>query len=63
MHPNCTIMANGHVAGGSHPSYVQGYQERDDAYYKDCDGISRDRGVCRLDELAQGVRQVGRAWR
>ncbi|HEU0041550.1 MAG TPA: CoA-transferase [Jiangellaceae bacterium] len=32
-----------HVPGGSHPSYAQGYSERDNAYYQAWDAISRDR--------------------
>lgn len=29
--------------GGAHPSYAQGYSERDNSYYADWDAISRDR--------------------
>jgi glutaconate CoA-transferase subunit A len=32
-----------HVPGGAHPSYAQGYSERDNAYYQAWDAISRDR--------------------
>ena len=31
------------VPGGAHPSYAQGYSVRDNAFYADWDGISRDR--------------------
>ncbi|MDQ3576249.1 MAG: CoA transferase subunit A [Actinomycetota bacterium] len=31
------------VPGGAHPSYAQGYSERDNAFYADWDPISRDR--------------------
>lgn len=32
-----------HVPGGAHPSYAQGYSQRDNAYYQAWDEISRDR--------------------
>lgn len=31
------------VPGGAHPSYAQGYSERDNRWYQDWDAISRDR--------------------
>ncbi|AYY14605.1 CoA transferase subunit A [Actinobacteria bacterium YIM 96077] len=31
------------VPGGAHPSYAQGYSERDNAHYQSWDAISRDR--------------------
>ena len=31
------------VPGGAHPSYAQGYSVRDNAFYEQWDGISRDR--------------------
>lgn len=41
------------VPGGAHPSYAQGYSERDNAYYQRWDAISRDREAFEgwLDEL------------
>jgi glutaconate CoA-transferase subunit A len=33
-----------HVPFGSHPSYVQGYYDRDNAFYLEWDEISRDEG-------------------
>ena len=41
------------VPGGAHPSYAQGYSERDNAYYKTWDAISRDR-----DEFTRWVEGV-----
>src|SRR3954449_5843009 len=42
---------------GAHPSYAQGYYDRDDAFYLDWDVISRDDSVLRqwLDEWVFGV--------
>jgi glutaconate CoA-transferase subunit A len=34
-----------HVPGGAHPSYAHGYYNRDNAFCKSWDGISRDRGT------------------
>ena len=41
--PNWTLNAVCVVPGGSHPSYADGYYERDNAAYRDWDGISADR--------------------
>jgi len=41
--PSWTVNAIVCVPGGAHPSYVQGYYKRDNAYYKKWDTISRDR--------------------
>ncbi|MDE0112607.1 MAG: hypothetical protein OXN84_10035 [Albidovulum sp.] len=41
--PSWTIDAVCVVPGGSHPSYVDGYYERDNAAYQDWDRISADR--------------------
>jgi len=42
---------------GAHPSYVQGYYDRDNAFYLQWDQISRDAGQTRawLDEWVYGV--------
>ncbi len=42
------------MPGGAHPSYAQGYSERDNDYYREWDAISRDRErfAAWLDELA-----------
>jgi glutaconate CoA-transferase subunit A len=41
--PKWAITAVAEVPGGSHPSYAQGYSERDNAYYWKWDPISRER--------------------
>ncbi|SFT86767.1 glutaconate CoA-transferase subunit A [Actinopolyspora lacussalsi subsp. righensis] len=41
--PSWAVTAVAEVPGGAHPSYAQGYSERDNAYYQDWDAISRDR--------------------
>lgn len=41
--PSWAITRIAEVPGGAHPSYAQGYSERDNAYYADWDAIGRDR--------------------
>jgi glutaconate CoA-transferase subunit A len=41
--PSWVIGAVSVVPGGAHPSYAHGYYERDNAFYLEWDGISRDR--------------------
>ncbi|MEV6338823.1 CoA-transferase [Nocardia vinacea] len=41
--PAWAVTAVAEVPGGAHPSYAQGYSERDNAYYAAWDAISRDR--------------------
>ena len=41
--PTWVVSAVAVAAGGAHPSYVHGYYERDNAFYRSWDGISRDR--------------------
>jgi glutaconate CoA-transferase subunit A len=43
MLPSWTIDAVAVVPGGSWPSYALGYSTRDNAFYEEWDGISRDR--------------------
>ena len=43
--PAWVVTAVAHVPGGARPSYAQGYYDRDNAYYKSWDAISRDRGA------------------
>ncbi|MBV8348091.1 MAG: CoA transferase subunit A [Mycolicibacterium sp.] len=43
--PTWALTAVAEVPGGAHPSYAQGYSERDNAYYTAWDAISRDREV------------------
>ncbi len=41
--PSWAVTRVAEVPGGAHPSYAQGYSERDDAHYAAWDAISRDR--------------------
>jgi glutaconate CoA-transferase subunit A len=41
--PTWVVSAVAVAAGGAHPSYVHGYYERDNAFYRSWDAISRDR--------------------
>ncbi|MGH3450769.1 MAG: CoA transferase subunit A [Haloechinothrix sp.] len=41
--PSWVVTRVAEVPGGAHPSYAQGYSERDNAYYADWDTIGRDR--------------------
>jgi glutaconate CoA-transferase subunit A len=41
--PHWTISAVVVAPGGAHPSYVQGYYGRDNAFYAEWDTISRER--------------------
>mgnify|MGYP000336102478 CR=1 FL=1 len=41
--PSWAITAISHVPLGAKPSYALGYYERDNSFYKQWDGISRDR--------------------
>ncbi len=43
--PSWTITAVACVPRGAHPSYAMGYSTRDNAFYTEWDGISRDREV------------------
>ena len=41
--PGWAVTAVAAVPGGAHPSYAQGYSERDNAAYQDWDTVSRER--------------------
>ncbi len=41
--PSWSITKVAEVPGGAHPSYAHGYSDRDNAYYRQWDDISRDR--------------------
>jgi glutaconate CoA-transferase subunit A len=41
--PAWTVTAIAEVPGGAYPSYAQGYYPRDNAFYKEWDGIARER--------------------
>ncbi len=48
----------------SHPSYTQGYYDRDNAFYLEWDRISQDRAAiqCWLDEWVYGVKDRAEYW-
>jgi glutaconate CoA-transferase, subunit A len=52
--PSWSLTAVAEVPGGAHPSYAQGYSERDNDYYRTWDEISRDRDrfTAWLEELS-----------
>jgi glutaconate CoA-transferase, subunit A len=41
--PGWAVTAVAHAPGGAHPSYAAGYSVRDNAFYQQWDGISRER--------------------
>jgi glutaconate CoA-transferase, subunit A len=41
--PTWVITAVSHVPAGAHPSFAMGYSDRDNAFYRDWDTISKDR--------------------
>jgi glutaconate CoA-transferase subunit A len=41
--PTWAVTAVALVPRGAHPSYAQGYYDRDNTYYQEWDAISRDR--------------------
>ncbi|MGH3328826.1 MAG: CoA transferase subunit A [Streptomycetales bacterium] len=45
--PTWAITCVAEVSGGAHPSYAQGYSERDNGFYQRYDPISRDREAFR----------------
>lgn len=55
--PSWTVTAVAAVPRGSHPSYAMGYTVRDNAFYTDWDGVSRDRETFRrwIDAFVLGV--------
>jgi glutaconate CoA-transferase subunit A len=42
--PSLVTSAIVHAPGGAYPSYVHGYSRRDNAFYREWDAISRERG-------------------
>jgi glutaconate CoA-transferase subunit A len=55
--PGLLVDAVVHEPYGAHPSYAQGYYDRDNQFYLEWDQISRDEGATRawLDEWVYGV--------
>ncbi len=58
--PGWVVDAVAVVPGGAHPSYAAGYSVRDNAFYRQWDGIARDRAAFGR-WLARSVRGEGRA--
>lgn len=54
--PAWTVTYVAEVPGGSHPSYAQGYSERDNGYYGRWDAVSRDREAFTawVDDVVRG---------
>jgi glutaconate CoA-transferase subunit A len=59
--PATIVSAVVHEPWGAHPSYAQGYYDRDNDFYVKWEGISRDTGLLQhyLDEFIYGVRDRG----
>lgn len=55
--PDVLVSAVVHEPRGAHPSYVQGYYDRDNAFYLDWYNVSQDRALTEewLDEWVYGV--------
>src|SRR3954467_6499568 len=55
--PNWVVTYVSEVPNGAHPSYAHDYSERDNAYYREWDAISKDRNSFSawLAELREGV--------
>jgi glutaconate CoA-transferase subunit A len=62
--PGFIVDAVCHVPYASHPSYTQGYYDRDNAFYLEWDGISKDAGAVKsyLDEWVYGVADRAEYW-
>jgi glutaconate CoA-transferase subunit A len=62
--PGLVVDAVCHVPFCAHPSYTQGYYDRDNAFYLEWDGLSADEGRLRswLDEWVYGVADRAQYW-
>jgi glutaconate CoA-transferase subunit A len=62
--PTLVVDAVCHVPFCAHPSYTQGYYDRDNAFYLEWDRISSDPGrtAAWLDEWVHGVRDRAEYW-
>ena len=63
--PGFIVDAVCHVPYAAHPSYTQGYYDRDNAFYLEWDPISRDKDSVQayLDEWVFGVKDREEYWR
>jgi glutaconate CoA-transferase subunit A len=63
--PGFIVDAVCHVPFAAHPSYTQGYYDRDNAFYLEWDSISRDKATVQayLDEWVFGVQDREEYWR
>jgi len=62
--PGFIVDAVCHVPYAAHPSYTQGYYDRDNAFYLEWDAISRDKDTVRayLDQWVFGVKDRSEYW-
>ena len=62
--PGFIVDAVCHVPYAAHPSYTQGYYDRDNAFYQEWDAISRDKDTVQayLDEWVFGVQDREEYW-
>lgn len=62
--PGFIVDAVCHVPYAAHPSYTQGYYDRDNGFYLEWDTISKDRSTVKryLDEWVYGVKDRAEYW-
>jgi glutaconate CoA-transferase subunit A len=62
--PGFIVNAVCHVPYAAHPSYTQGYYDRDNAFYLEWDSISKDQAAVKsyLDEWVYGVKDRAEYW-
>ena len=62
--PELIVKAVCHVPHCAHPSYTQGYYDRDNVFYLNWDKISEDRAAVKawLDEWVYGVKDADEYW-
>ncbi len=62
--PGFIVDAVCHVPYAAHPSYTQGYYDRDNAFYLEWDSISKDRSAVKgyLEEWVYGVKDRDEYW-
>ena len=56
--PKWVVSRVAEVPNGAHPSYAHDYYERDNAYYRDWDGISKERETLRAVARGRGARRM-----